>query len=158
MPKLLPATKDVTTSTAIGSGDGCAPRASVVKFQDEIAFNNGSVRVLIHRLIDQGEFRSVYLARDIKTCQLYALKKVACITAISDTDEEQEEEQCRKEVAIHQLFDNHENIMPLIGVEFVHEQQQSPCCYMLFPYLPRSLGNDSKYIKIVTGILARVAP
>lgn len=113
---------------------------TTVTFHDEIAFDDNT-RVIIHRLIDEGEFRCVYMARDVRTSQLYALKRVDCW-------DEERLEQCRKEVTTHSLF-RHENIMPLLGVKFVHddyqEQQDSASrmiCYMRFPYLPHSLADD----------------
>ena len=106
-----------------------------VTFHDEIAFDDGT-RVLINRLLDKGEFRSVYLARDVKKQQLYALKRVDC-------QSNEEVERCREEAAIHRLF-HHENIMPLLNVKFAQTEAASSCSffYMLFPYLPRSLEDE----------------
>lgn len=112
-----------------------------VTFHDEIAFEDTNTRVIIHRLIDEGEFRCVYMARDVRTSQLYALKRIDC------TDKKRLD-QCRKEVAIHRLF-HHANIMPLLGVKFVHDDYKETeatvsrmVCYMRFPYVSRSLADD----------------
>ena len=104
-----------------------------VTFHDEIAFDDGT-RVLINRLLDKGEFRSVYLARDVKKQQLYALKRVDC-------QSNEEVERCRNEAAIHRLF-HHENIMPLLNVKFAQTASSCSFFYMLFPYLPRSLEDE----------------
>ena len=116
-----------------------------VTFHDEIAFGDGT-RVLVHRLIDQGAFSSVYVAQDVRTSQLYALKKIDC------RNDQERIEQCQKEAALYRKF-HHDNIMPLLDVTFVQEQvsgsssltstsTSTTCCYMRFPYLPRSLRDD----------------
>lgn len=107
-----------------------------VTFHDEVVFDDGT-RVLVHRLLDEGEFRHVYLARDVRNDkQLYALKRVDC-------PDDKAIEQCRKEVATHQLF-HHENIMPLFGSKFVQTEEEaySCSCFLLFPYLPCSLDDE----------------
>lgn len=112
----------------------CASQKRFVSFHDEVVFDDGGRRVIVNRLLDEGDFRSVYVARDARsTKKLYALKKVDCRN-------DKEGEDCRMEVAIHRLI-CHQNVMPLLAVKFV--QNPASCtCFMLFPYMNHSMENE----------------
>jgi serine/threonine kinase 16 len=103
-----------------------------VTFHDEITFDDGRT-VIVCRLVSEGDFRHVFVARDSRSKDntLYALKRINC-----GDDKKEVIEHCRQEAAIHRRF-HHENLMPLLGMKF-----DSQYCYMLFPYIPRSLHDD----------------
>jgi len=113
--------------------NGRSIRRKKVTFHDEITFDDGRA-VIVCRQIAQGESRHVFVARDARSEDktLYALKKIN----YDDDNIKDAVEQCRKEAAIHRKF-HHENLMPLLGIKFDSHE-----CYMLFPYIPCSLGDD----------------
>ena len=114
--------------------EGRKKRRPSVTFRDEIVFESGT-RVLVNRVLDGGEGRSVSTARNVRDDkQLYALKRVDCRN-------EREVDQCRREVAVHRRF-RHANIMSLLEAKFVQTPEASQTCFMLFPYLPRSLSDE----------------
>lgn len=82
----------------------------------------------------------------------YALKRINC----SDRDIVRA---CRKEAGVHRtLPSQHPNLMELLGLTFVDARNQSgrsngehDTCYMLFPYLPRSLREEIGERRLLPG-------
>ena len=82
----------------------------------------------------------------------YALKRINC----SDRDVVRA---CRAEAAVHRaLPPQHPNLLELLGLSFVDAHNQSgsdagerDTCYMLFPYLPRSLRGEIGARRLLPG-------
>jgi len=109
-----------------------------VTFHDEITFDDGRA-VILGRTIQEGEFSSIFVARDARGASsgkkdrpaLFALKQVYY------GDDNNKKYALEQEVAAHRMFRDHKHIMPLLGIKF-----SAQACYLLFPYIPLSLSDD----------------
>jgi len=146
-----------TTSNNINSDEGHRKKKKV-SFHDEVVFDDERV-VVVSRMIDEGEFSSVFVARDSRSCAstpgtkkkekknraptptLYALKRIRYAKhahhngyggVIGRDDVE-------REAQVHRNLCHHDNIMPLLGLKF---SEETCTAYMLFPYIPLSLRAD----------------
>ena len=121
-----------------------------VTFHDEIVMEDGRC-IRVHRKLyaTDDDATRVFLAADSRATSqrndgthLYALKR------ITYQDDEQAEA-CRKEIEVHQTLMElkNENLMPLLGAKFdtlraSRDDTLVNVCYMLFPYIPRSLRDE----------------
>ncbi|DAZ95576.1 TPA: hypothetical protein N0F65_006062 [Lagenidium giganteum] len=84
--------------------------------------------VVVGSEIAQGGFSFVYNARDAKTGEQYALKKILC-----QTDEQTQ--LAKNEIQAHKLF-SHPHIMPLEDYAVVSLDTSVQAYYLLFPFMP----------------------
>jgi serine/threonine protein kinase len=93
--------------------------------------------VRLGKQIAEGGFSLVFEARDVKSNQLYALKRIQC-------PDIEHLRLCQREAGVHRSVD-HPSLMPLLGFFYAttnQQQQHDSCCYMLFPYCTHSLRDE----------------
>lgn len=130
----------------------------------------GCRSVVVDHQIAEGGFGAIFIARDAKSTNkkrkhvetdpdpdcstksgtsptTYALKRIDCCNRHGQTDQ-QKVVLCNKEATLYSTF-QHKNLMEIIGLKFDHittDDTRTSCsiksCYMLFPFIPRSVRDD----------------
>jgi len=142
---------------------------SIISRKGIITFDNGK-SVRINKQIAEGGFSVVFEAVEIETTppkkikkrmknnlsyyhnnnnknnarKKYALKRVLCA-------DDESIQKCREEAAVHSSF-NHPNLLPLLGITFEKSKDNNDFefCYLLFPYLSKSLRDDINERHVLT--------
>jgi len=131
-----------------------------------IVFDSGKSVVVDHQ-IEEGGFGAIFVARETSwtnkkrkhiesvpfdcstkkttTPTTYALKRIDCCNSSGQTDQEKID-MCSREANLHSTF-HHKNLMRISGIKFISDQKtKTSCtiktCYMLFPYIPKSIRSD----------------
>lgn len=101
-------------------------------FNESVSFPSGR-RVLVQNQLAEGGFSFVYAARDERTGEMFALKKVMC-------QDSESKAAAMAEVKVHEKF-SHPNLLRLIDKTFVAHQSITSCqvCWFLFPLCSTSL-------------------
>lgn len=104
-------------------------------FVELVRFNSGRA-VEPHKLLAEGGFSFVYAARDTRSGQRVALKKMIC-------QDEEARAAATREAETHQRF-SHENILPLLDSAFrPHpENRHWEVCWLVFPLCQCSLRDE----------------